>query len=132
MPTPYPSKSANLLLALSLCLAASCAEQLEPTAAGAGTRAGVLTVLDPQFPETPDELDLGHVLFGEIVARTVKLRNDSDEPLTIRNIRPGCSCTTPALSYEDLLPTAEPGEDDQVGMDGIASSIFPTPMPCER
>jgi hypothetical protein len=91
------------LLALPLLLPAGCdgaAETTDSAVQQASAGAG-LVVVDPQFPDVPDEIDLGHVSFGDTLRRTVRLRNDSPRPLTIRKVSPGCSCTTPELSYTD-------------------------------
>lgn len=68
-------------------------------AAEASARA--LEVLDPQYPDAPFEIELPHLTFGEVARHTVRLKNVSGRPLTVRSVRPGCSCTTPVLSYVD-------------------------------
>jgi hypothetical protein len=102
---PRFSAVAALGLALGLLAAAGgCSDPADSAAVetlvpAPGARA--LEVLDPQFPDAPHEIELPHLAYGETVRRTVRLRNVSGAPLTVRSVRPGCSCTTPVLSYVD-------------------------------
>lgn len=89
-----------LLAALVAAVLPACAPAAEDAPEAPPAGAG-LVVVDPQFPHAPDELNLGNVLMGEVVERRVKLRNTSGAPITVRSVRPGCSCTTPRLSYAD-------------------------------
>jgi len=91
------------LLALPLTLAGvGCDGSAPDTPSDATAGAGpALVVVDPQFPETPEEIDLGSIDMGDVVTRSVRLRNTTDGPLVIRSVRPGCSCTLPRLSYVD-------------------------------
>lgn len=107
---PLPSVRA-LGLAVGLALAcAACGEPQPPAAeASAATAAEprAIEVLDPQRPDEPFEIDLGHRPYGEVVRHTVRLRNAADRPLVVRSVRPGCSCTTPVLAYVDPVSGKE-------------------------
>lgn len=88
--------SAALVLA---ALGATACERSSPDE-GAPPQAG-LEIVDPQFPERPDELDFGRLQLGERAQRTVRLRNASAAPIAIRDVQAGCTCTQLAVSYVD-------------------------------
>lgn len=94
---------ASLLLSLVPVLSAcgDAGAPAEPRAQEPVLGGRAVEVLEPQFPQAPYDLDLGHVPYGETASRTVRLRNAGAEPLVIRSVRPGCSCTTPVLSFVD-------------------------------
>jgi hypothetical protein len=107
--TPFPAvHGASVALAfLALLLGAAtpgCGDPASSADAGSRAQSGAaraLEVLDPQFPDAPYEIELPHLVYGEVLRHTVRLRNVSGAPLTVRSVRPGCSCTTPVLSYVD-------------------------------
>jgi hypothetical protein len=90
-----------LALALSLAACGEAQTPKDPAAVAAPTVSRAVEVLEPQFPDAPFEIDLGHLAYGEVARHTVHLRNATDLPLVVRSVRPGCSCTTPVLSYVD-------------------------------
>jgi hypothetical protein len=102
---PDPSFRSVLGLALGLVLAcAACGEAQapqDPTPTSGASASRAVEVLDPQVPDAPFEIDMGHLPYGEVARHTVHMRNASDRPLVVRSVRPGCSCTTPVLAYVD-------------------------------
>lgn len=105
LPTRSSHPLSAALLAVVLLAGAGCGQPEAPAVEGERASATlvqhVVSVLDPQYPEAPYEIDLERLPYGETARYTVHLRNDSGKPLVIRSVRPGCSCTTPVLSYVD-------------------------------
>lgn len=62
-------------------------------------RTAGLGVVQPEHETNERYFDLGELYYGDVVERTIALRNLEDRPLTIKQLVAGCSCTTPKVSY---------------------------------
>jgi len=54
--------------------------------------------------DTPTEHDFGDILQKRPVSFPFVLKNTSDEPFIIDNVRTTCGCTAPSWSYEPIEP----------------------------
>jgi hypothetical protein len=87
------------LLALLAFGAAAC-ERSTPAPSPAPDGPG-LEIVDAEQADAPQEVDLGRLSIGEIAKRTVRLRNSSASPITIRDVQAGCTCTRSTVAYVD-------------------------------
>lgn len=73
---------------------------------------------DPRVEVTPYVVDLGTVKVGEVISKTVRLRNRGGGTLVIRDVVRSCACTAAIVGKAELRPsddtplqiTVHPGE----------------------
>lgn len=61
----------------------------------------------PLIEIAEDFFDFGSIVEGEIVVHTFKIANTGDGVLVIKDVIPGCGCTTSKLGTEVLKPGEE-------------------------
>ncbi|MBN1989219.1 MAG: DUF1573 domain-containing protein [Bacteroidales bacterium] len=61
----------------------------------------------PVIEIADDFFDFGSIQEGEVVAHTFKIANTGDGVLVIKDVIPGCGCTTSKLNKEVLKPGDE-------------------------
>jgi hypothetical protein len=118
-PSPHSSLAHRTLLGLVALLPSACEPAPAPAEASGSPAAGgrgALVVVDPQFPQAPEEIDLGVLQFGQVLRHVVRLRNASEVPLTIRDVKPGCSCTQARVRYVD--PASGARVEERAGRPG--------------
>jgi hypothetical protein len=99
MPTIRFERFLPALLALLALCAAAC--ERTPSASSPKPDGRGLEIVDGEHADHPQEVDFGRLPIGEVAKRTVRLRNASTAPITIRDVQAGCTCTRTRLSYVD-------------------------------
>ncbi len=62
---------------------------------------GGLKIVNAADPNQPWRFDMGHIAYGSVGETKVVMENTENRPLVVHNLKPGCSCTTPEISYVD-------------------------------
>jgi hypothetical protein len=92
-------RSRSALLAL-LAVGALACERSTPAPSPAPDGKG-FEIVEAEHADHPEEVDFGRLAIGEIATRTVRLRNASAAPITIRDVQAGCTCTRSTVAYSD-------------------------------
>ncbi len=112
-------KKLTLLLSGLFVTAIMNAQTVAPAATTTEQKPDITKVLE--FKE--DNHDFGQIPYGKPVTFDVAIKNISNEPVTVENVKVGCGCTTP--KYEQGK-TYAPGESFNItlGFSGYADGAF--------
>ncbi len=61
----------------------------------------------PNLEYIEDFFDFGTITQGEVVTHTFRFKNSGNAPLVVKDVIPGCGCTTSKLSSTILKPGEE-------------------------
>lgn len=62
-----------------------------------------ITIEGPAVNVTPENFDLGTVIYGEVAEHTFVVKNLGDEPLEILRLSTSCGCTKATIAEEDKV-----------------------------